>query len=106
MLYGTPYILYQLVLPKWLSDCFCMSFQSGAEFCNSHVIRGFPCQETANWTPELEFRVYCYIFFLLSTLVHSLLLIMSPFCYSRGGPYLFFSIYLSRLYAPLSLFLQ
>ena len=58
MLYGTPYILYQSVLPELLLDCFRMSFQSGAEFCNSHAIRGFPCQETTNQTLELEFRVY------------------------------------------------
>ena len=24
MLYGTPYILYQLILPELLLDCFCM----------------------------------------------------------------------------------
>ena len=40
------------------SDCFRMSFQLGAVFCNSQVIRGFPCQETKNQMPELEFRVY------------------------------------------------
>ena len=56
--YGTPYILYQLVLPELLSDCFLMSFQSGAVFCSSQVIRDFPCQETKNRTPELEFKVY------------------------------------------------
>ena len=50
MLDGTPYILYQ--------DCFRMSFQSEAVFCNSHETKGFPCQETVNQTPELEFRVY------------------------------------------------
>ena len=58
MLYGIPYILYQSELPKLLSDYFCMSFQSGAVFCNSHMIRGFPCQETMNQALELEFRVY------------------------------------------------
>ena len=58
MLCGTPYILYQLVLPELLSDCFHMSFQSGVAFCNSQVIRGFPCQETVNQAPELEFKVY------------------------------------------------
>ena len=31
MLHGMPYIFYQLVLPELLSDCFCMSFQSGAD---------------------------------------------------------------------------
>ena len=35
-----------------------MSFQSGAVFCSSHLIRGFPCHKTINWTPELEFNVY------------------------------------------------
>ena len=40
-----------------LLDCFHMSFQSGAVFCSSQEIRGFPCQETANWMPELEFKV-------------------------------------------------
>ena len=49
---------YQLELSVLLSDCFHMSFQSGAVFCSSQEIRGFPCQETANQTPELEFRVY------------------------------------------------
>ena len=58
MLYETPYIFYQLVLPELLSDCFRMSFQSGVEFCSSQVIRGFPCQDTANQALELEFRVY------------------------------------------------
>ena len=58
MLNGMSYILYQSVLPELLSDCFHMFFQSGAEFCNSHMIRGFPCQETMNQMPELEFRVY------------------------------------------------
>ena len=56
--HGTPYILYQLELSVLLSDCFHMSFQSGAVFCNSHVIRAFPCQEIKNRTLELEFRVY------------------------------------------------
>ena len=58
MLAGTPYIFYQLEFSMLLSDCFRMSFQSGAVFCSSQVIRGFPCQETANRTPELEFKVY------------------------------------------------
>ena len=55
---GIPYILYQPELSALVSDCFCMSFQSGAVFCSSRTIRGFPCQETTNWMPELEFRVY------------------------------------------------
>ena len=58
MLQGTPYILYQLELSVLFLDCFCMSFQSGAVFCSSQEIRGFPCQEITNWMPELEFRVY------------------------------------------------
>ena len=58
MLEGMPYILYQLEFSALLSDCFRMSFQLGAVFCSSQVIRGFPYQETTNWTPELEFRVY------------------------------------------------
>ena len=58
MLHGMPYILHQPELSMPVLDCFCMSFQSGAVFCSSHAIRGFPCQETVNWTPELEFRVY------------------------------------------------
>ena len=58
MLVGMPYIFYQPEFSVLLSDCFCMSFQSGAVFCSSQAIRGFPCQETASWTPELEFRVY------------------------------------------------
>ena len=58
MLHGTPYILYQLEFSMLLSDCFRMSFQLGAVFCSSHEMKGFPCQETANWTPELEFKVY------------------------------------------------
>ena len=41
-----------------LSDCFRMSFQLGVVFCSSQEIRGFPCQETMNRMPELEFRVY------------------------------------------------
>ena len=49
---------YQPEFSMLLSDCFHMSFQSGAVFCSSQVIRGFPCQETASQTPELEFRVY------------------------------------------------
>ena len=58
MCHGTPYILYQPEAPILVSDCFHMSFQSGAVFCSSQEIRGFPCQDTVNWTPELEFRVY------------------------------------------------
>ena len=49
---------YQPEFPSLLSDCFLISFQSGAVFCSSQAIRGFPCQETVNQTPELEFRVY------------------------------------------------
>ena len=58
MLVRTPYIFYQPEFSALLSDCFHMSFQSGAVFCSSQATRGFPCQETANRTPELEFRVY------------------------------------------------
>ena len=58
MLSGAPYILYQPEFSVLLSDCLCMSFQLGAVFCSSQEIRGFPCQETVNRTPELEFRVY------------------------------------------------
>ena len=58
MLVRMPYILYQLEFSALLSDCFHMSFQSGTVFCSSQAIRGFPCQETTNQTPELEFRVY------------------------------------------------
>ena len=58
MLYGTSYILYQLEFSILLLDCFYMSFQSRVVFCNSQEMRGFPCKETANQTPELEFRVY------------------------------------------------
>ena len=58
MLKGTPYILYQLEFSVLLSDCFCMSFQSGAVFCSSQEIKGFPCQDTMNRMPELEFKVY------------------------------------------------
>ena len=50
--------LYHLELSKLFSDCFHMSFQSGVVFCNSQVIRGFPCQETENQALELEFRAY------------------------------------------------
>ena len=46
MLHGTPYIFYQLEFSMLLSDCFHMSFQSGAMFCSSQEIRGFPCQDT------------------------------------------------------------
>ena len=49
---------YQPEFSMLLSECFRMSFQSREVFCSSHAIRGFPCQDTANWTPELEFRVY------------------------------------------------
>ena len=58
MLYGTPYILYQSVLPELLLDCFHMSFQSGVVFCSSQAIRGFPCQDTTNQPPKSEFKVY------------------------------------------------
>ena len=58
MLVGTSYICYQSALAELLADCFRMSFQSGAVFCNSQVIRGFPCQDIEKWTLELEFRVY------------------------------------------------
>ena len=57
MLNGTPYILYQPEFSMLLLDCFHMSFQSGVVFCSSQEIRGFPCQDTANQMPELEFRV-------------------------------------------------
>ena len=49
---------YQPEFSVLFSECFRMSFQSGAVFCSSQEIRGFPCQETASWTPELEFKVY------------------------------------------------
>ena len=49
---------YQPEFPSLLSDCFLISFQSGAVFCSSQAMRGFPCQETENQTPELEFSVY------------------------------------------------
>ena len=49
---------YQPEFSMLLSESFHMSFQSGAVFCSSQGIRGFPCQETASRTPELEFRVY------------------------------------------------
>ena len=49
---------YQPEFSVLLLECFHMSFQSGAVFCNSHETRGFPCQETMNRTPELEFKVY------------------------------------------------
>ena len=49
---------YQLEFSMLLLECFRMSFQLGAVFCSSQVIRGFPCQETASWMPELEFKVY------------------------------------------------
>ena len=58
MLKGTPYILYQPEFSMLLSDCFCMSFQSGAVFCSSQVIRDFPCQVTKNQTPEFKLKVY------------------------------------------------
>ena len=47
--------------PEFSALCsvgFRISFQSGAVFCSSHETRGFPCQEIANRTPELEFNVY------------------------------------------------
>ena len=50
--------LYQLELPELLSDCFCMSFQSGVVFCNSKAIRGWLCQDTENQMLEFKFRVY------------------------------------------------
>ena len=49
---------YQPEFSVLCSDCFRISFQSGAVFCSSQEMRGFPCQETANRTPELEFNVY------------------------------------------------
>ena len=49
---------YQSEFSVLLLECFHMSFQLGAVFCSSQVIRGFPCQETVSRTPELEFRVY------------------------------------------------
>ena len=55
---GMAYILYQPEFSMLLLECFCMSFQSGAVFCSSHKMKGFPCQETTNWMPELEFKVY------------------------------------------------
>ena len=55
---GMPYILYQLELSALLSDCFLMSFQSGALFHSSQEMRGLPCQDTTNWTLELELSVY------------------------------------------------
>ena len=58
MLYGIPYIFYQPEFSVLLSDCFHMSCQSGAVFCNSQEIRGFPYQDTVNRMPELEFKVY------------------------------------------------
>ena len=58
MLYGMPNILYQPEFSVLLLDCFRMSFQLGAVFCSSQEIRGLPCQETVNWMPELEFKVY------------------------------------------------
>ena len=58
LMLGNTLYPYQLEFSMLLSDCFRMSFQSGAVFCSSQVIRGFPCQETASRTPELEFRVY------------------------------------------------
>ena len=58
MLHGMPYILCQLEFSMLLSDYFCMSFQSGVVFCSSHETRGFPCQDTTNQMPELDFRVY------------------------------------------------
>ena len=49
---------YQPEFSVLLSECFHISFQSGAVFCSSQVIKGFPCQETVSRMPELEFRVY------------------------------------------------
>ena len=39
-------------------------------------------------------------------LVIARIALRSPGCYSRGGPYFIFSIFLSQLYAPLSFLLQ
>ena len=50
--------LYQPEFSVLFSDCFRISFQSGAVFCSSQETRGFPCQEIPNRTPELEFSVY------------------------------------------------
>ena len=58
LMVGNALYPYQLEFSALLSECFHMSFQSGAVFCNSQAIRGFPCQEITNRTPELEFRVY------------------------------------------------
>ena len=55
---GSALYLYQPEFSTLLSECFRMSFQSGAVFCSSQEMRGFPCQDTASQTPELEFRVY------------------------------------------------
>ena len=49
---------YQPEFSLLSSERFHISFQSGAVFCSSQVIRGFPCQETASRMPELEFKVY------------------------------------------------
>ena len=58
LMLGNALYPYQPEFSVLLSECLPMSFQSGVVFCSSQVIRGFPCQETASWTPELEFRVY------------------------------------------------
>ena len=55
---GRAFYPYQPEFSALDSDCFRISFQSGAVFCSSQEMRGFPCQETANRTPELEFNVY------------------------------------------------
>ena len=58
LMLGNALYPYQPEFSMLLSECFRISFQSGAVFCSSQVIRGFPCQETTSQTPELEFRVY------------------------------------------------
>ena len=58
LMLGNTLYPYQPEFSALLLECFRMSFQSGAVFCSSQAIRGFPCQETASQTPELEFRVY------------------------------------------------
>ena len=58
LMLGNALYPYQPEFSMLLSECFHMSFQSGVVFCSSQVIRGFPCQETLNRMPELEFSVY------------------------------------------------
>ena len=55
---GNTFYAYQPEFSLLSSESFRMSFQLGAVFCSSQAIRGSSCQETANQTPELEFRVY------------------------------------------------